>query len=352
MQIFLERFTQFLSEYFISLLLGVISVFIFWDLLVNSKKFLLFIIRVFPKNYKLHYKLGYLYSKKSECRDDAEKELRMAISLDPDKPDPYYSLARILWEKPNWDDEIKTLCNTMRERFPDNPWTYLFLGYSYEKSNDKAKAESNYRKAIDVDLKIPASYDYLINLLHQDGRFDEAQQYYLQATKFLPRNNEKYHLYSALHYHVDGKHSEAVAAYKRVIHKNPKNMNALHNIGILQYQELNQPKEAEQTYRRIIQLHPKDPEAYFQLGLVLHEKFQDYEEADSMFQKALEFNPQDEYSLYNLACIKAIAKDADTAFKYLKEAIQNGFDKDFAWEDPELESLQNDPRFVEIVGRK
>ena len=71
-----------------------------------------------------------------------------------------------------------------------------------------------------------------------------------------------------------------------------------------------------------------------------------------MFQKALEFNPQDEYSLYNLACIKAIAKDADTAFKYLKEAIQNGFDKDFAWEDPELESLQNDPRFVEIVGRK
>jgi tetratricopeptide (TPR) repeat protein len=350
MKIFLERLSQFVNEPIISLLLWGMLAFISWCLLETSEKFLQFLVKIFPKSYKLHYKLGYLLSGKPELRDDAEKELRLSISLNPNVPGPYYTLAKILWKKLNWDEEIEALCNIMFERFPQSPWPFLYLGYSHEKRNDFVNAENYYRKAIAIAPNLPAAYDYLIDILHRDNRFDEAQQVYPQVIKLLPRKNEKYYLYSALNYHIDGKYSEAVTAYKHVIRINPSNLNAYKNLAILQHEKLNQPEEAEKAYRQVIQLNPDNPDDYFNLGLLLLEHSQRYGEAETMFQKTLEFNPQDEYALYNIACIKAVLKDFDSALNYLKKAIQKGFDKSEAWDDPDLESLHDDPRFVDLVG--
>jgi hypothetical protein len=41
------------------------------------------------------------------------------------------------------------------------------------------------------------------------------------------------------------------------------------------------------------------------------------------------------------------------AFQHLaKSAEENKLDKPFAWEDPDLQWIRDDPRFTEIVGPK
>ena len=56
---------------------------------------------------------------------------------------------------------------------------------------------------------------------------------------------------------------------------------------------------------------------------------------------------------YNLACIESIAGNNDLAIQYLaKSAEENKLDRNWAWEDPDLEWIRDDPRFIKIVGSK
>jgi tetratricopeptide (TPR) repeat protein len=143
--------------------------------------------------------------------------------------------------------------------------------------------------------------------------------------------------------------SQSLADYRKAIEIDPKFATAYFYLGGL-FEELNRFDEAEQAYRKAIEFKTDDPEYYFQLGLLLHTQFHRYSEAELMFGKTLELNPQDETALYDLACIKSINKDTESAFGYLRDAIQKGFDRAWAWDDPDLDSLKDDPRFIEIVG--
>lgn len=56
---------------------------------------------------------------------------------------------------------------------------------------------------------------------------------------------------------------------------------------------------------------------------------------------------------YNPACLESILGNLDTAFDHLTKAAQEkSFDKAWAWEDPDLQWIRDDPRFLEIVGPK
>ena len=71
-----------------------------------------------------------------------------------------------------------------------------------------------------------------------------------------------------------------------------------------------------------------------------------------MFRKAIEKDENDADPYYGLACLKALADDIENAFEFLQQAILKSFDKAWAWNDPDLEILRQDPRFEKIVGPK
>ena len=61
--------------------------------------------------------------------------------------------------------------------------------------------------------------------------------------------------------------------------------------------------------------------------------------------------PEDDW--YNRACLESVCDNFDLAFEYLQRAAKNDeLDATWIWEDPDLEWIRNDPRFVEIVGPK
>lgn len=82
---------------------------------------------------------------------------------------------------------------------------------------------------------------------------------------------------------------------------------------------------------------------YKKLGDV--EKSRDYQ---SQARKLIEKEDH-----YNFVCLESIADNIEQAFVFLKTTAQKeGFDLEWAWEDPDLEWICDDPRFEQIVGPK
>jgi adenylate cyclase len=62
--------------------------------------------------------------------------------------------------------------------------------------------------------------------------------------------------------------------------------------------------------------------------------------------KALAIDPTDAGICYNVACLYAVEGDADRAIACLEDAVRAGFaHRDWVENDPDLDSLREDPRF-------
>ena len=60
--------------------------------------------------------------------------------------------------------------------------------------------------------------------------------------------------------------------------------------------------------------------------------------------------PPDDW--YNLACLDSVCGNVDAALEHLRRAAEKEkFNREWAWRDPDLEWIRDDPRFGEIVGK-
>ena len=77
------------------------------------------------------------------------------------------------------------------------------------------------------------------------------------------------------------------------------------------------------------------------------------EEAKASGKKALELNPGDSLMMYNAACLYARLGDSRLAITTLKNAIAAG-QEDFEWikRDSDLESIRNEPEYIELMKDK
>lgn len=77
-----------------------------------------------------------------------------------------------------------------------------------------------------------------------------------------------------------------------------------------------------------------------------------YERAEHELKAVLELEPQNETAWYNLACTYARWGKLDQAIEHLRRAVELGFDDAGHMEqDPDLESLRQDPRYRELIAR-
>jgi len=61
-------------------------------------------------------------------------------------------------------------------------------------------------------------------------------------------------------------------------------------------------------------------------------------------------DPEDAGIAYNVACLYALEGETGKAFDCLERAIGRGFgNRDWLERDPDLESIRNDPRFIELI---
>jgi Flp pilus assembly protein TadD len=77
----------------------------------------------------------------------------------------------------------------------------------------------------------------------------------------------------------------------------------------------------------------------------------DPDEARRLLREGLERDPDSPELTYNMACLEALQGDRNAALPWLRRSIEHGA-KFRAWarEDEDLQSLREDPRFVELTA--
>ena len=100
---------------------------------------------------------------------------------------------------------------------------------------------------------------------------------------------------------------------------------------------------------KLLEIDPENFNSYLGIASIKRTLGESIEPA--LIEKARQYIPEDDF--YNRACLESVGDSFDLAFEYLQRAAQEeGFNSTWAWEDPDLQWLRNDPRFVEIVGIK
>lgn len=97
---------------------------------------------------------------------------------------------------------------------------------------------------------------------------------------------------------------------------------------------------------------PQHAQAWYLLGYAYHAK-QDFAKAIPAHTQAASFQATAANASYNLACAYALTGDPEAAFTWLEKAKGAGFQGwGQLWSDPDLTSLQGDPRFLNYAPPK
>jgi hypothetical protein len=75
-----------------------------------------------------------------------------------------------------------------------------------------------------------------------------------------------------------------------------------------------------------------------------------YDEVEALYREGLERHPGNESILYDMACLAAVRGNTDKALAHLAKAAVNPRFREHAREEPDFESLRDDPRFTELVS--
>ena len=178
--------------------------------------------------------------------------------------------------------------------------------------------------------------------------------------------------------------TESEATCRKAIERNPQSATAYYNLGVLLAQDPVRLREAERAYRKASELEPGNARYVYRLALLLHEDLHSMQDAEITYRQAIALAPEDPIfygglisllvqqsrrdealpfsvkmraalsasrNWYGLAVLDAILGNIESAMKYLGQAAQDvNFDRQWARIDPDLSSIQDDPRFDEILG--
>jgi len=212
-------------------------------------------------------------------------------------------------------------------------------------------------KALMYDNSLPEAYDSLALAYYNKGLFEEGITASNKAIELDPNNFLGYWILGRI-YIANDKLREAVDLFRKVTDLNPDFYTVYGDLQIAfgRLGEKEKYKEALhnglKVYERYLTQHPDDARAHMYLATDLVQVGR-IEEAKIEAKKALELSPGDPLLLYNAACFYAQLGEKRMAVDSLKNAIAIGY-AEFEWlkRDTDLESIRNEPEFIELIKGK
>jgi serine/threonine protein kinase/tetratricopeptide (TPR) repeat protein len=212
------------------------------------------------------------------------------------------------------------------------------------------------RKALELDGELAeahASYGLAISL---DGRYEEAEEEFKKAIELSPKLFEAYYFYART-CRAQGKLKEATVLFEKASAVRPEDYQAP-ILAADTYRGLEQPEKIVEGFRRglkvadkHLEFHPDDARAWY-LGAHAHFAMGDGERALEWCDKAMNLAPDDPATLYNAACLYSVMGEYDKCFECFEKAFDNGFaHKGWMENDPDLQSIRNDPRYKDLISR-
>jgi tetratricopeptide (TPR) repeat protein len=277
-----------------------------------------------------HFELGISYAATGNFVG-AEKEWREAVQLKPSMLDAQQALATLALR--NGDIGLLEQCAAeWLKDSPSAPQGYLMRGMSRMKKGDAPGAESDLRRAIELDPRNAAAHAQLGDLRLLQKRFADAEKLYEQALEDDPQSSEALqglaNLFLAqkqpekalrrvqeqIHKVPDNsgfylllgetmlgnrKPAEAQTSLQKAVELDKNNLNAF--LLLAQVQEATgQLNAAETTYESSIRENPRDVRSYVRFG-ELEERQGNWQKAQQLYEKALQIHVDQPDAANNLS---------------------------------------------------
>jgi len=235
---------------------------------------------------------------------------------------------------------------------------YATLHHDYDSKEvwlDKA-IESGL-KALMYDPTLSEAYAALGLAYFSKKSIDEAITSSQKAIELDPNNFTAYWILGRV-YHATDRDKEAIGLYKKAIELNPDFHTAYGDLRMI-YERLGEKEKYDgilhallDIFPRYLSRYPDDARSHIYYATDLAQVGR-IGEAKVEAAKALELSPGDPLMLYNAACCYARMGEVRQAVDALRTSVVAGLE-DYEWikRDPDLESIREDPEFIDLTKGK
>ncbi len=248
----------------------------------------------FPEEPLLHFNLGSLLGELGR-HDEAVRALRTGLELTPKHAEARLTLAKVLVQSHRYVaalHEIDHYANLVGEQLHSFDVHYV-RGLALRRLDRVAEAETELRRAVEIDA---GHVDALFNLgtvLEQAGANQEATAYLRKAADLDPENPDiRYRLAKLL---LKLGESDLGNAELKVFQEIRQRAQQRSRVAVLMRQAEQSlrggnPDQARQLYQQVIRTVPSHAEAHGNLGIA-YEALGRGDLAEAMFRKATELRP-------------------------------------------------------------
>jgi len=308
-----------------------------------------------------YFEWKYRDSQKEEDFENAIKNHRQAIALDPDYALAYVGLGdayEARWVFSDNKDYLDLMSLNYRKAYELNPnlgETNIGLGWVHFNSEDLDNAHKYFKRALGIE---PNDFDINFNVgsfLISIGLYSQAVNYYSTAIELNPLSFFSYWLISRCLMYT-GKQDEAREWIEKALEMEPPEPDKLRLqltfVDSLMFQ--GQYDQAEQELRLAEKIRTENSSQEIQA----HQGW--IHAAKGEKEKALSLNLGSPPTSIISTSIFALLDLKDEAIRYIKEGIETGFEQaqTYRFTYPVLinnhcyDSLRDDPRFKEILKRQ
>jgi TolB-like protein len=351
------------------------------------------------KNYHLFYD-----SENSTHYHQALTLYKLALDADPTFPGAYTGIARVVWRKNyftdqldhSWLDTVLFYCNQALTYDAEHGEAYRYRGMYHHLKGHNKQAIQDLHKALDIKPNNPEALWTLGEVYYYQKEFEKALLLFKKAEK-LDHSSEAWQGYSklGLFYLTLGDTTQAHAYLKQAYDRQP-NYEAITNLWWLCLTSGNVPCAEKYAYEQLLN-NPSNPrgQAYNALTLVFlkrydkaKEQYQTYFKTlgDSVFdystahyfaltlwhtgeqkkareiltacipyyldniQQANPFEIRYQISKYNLAGVYAFLHQKENAYRWLEELSFVVGQENLIQADPLFDNLKEDKKFRALIG--
>jgi tetratricopeptide (TPR) repeat protein len=246
----------------------------------------------------------------------------------------------------NYIDAEKSFSKSI-ELNPQHAGAYYNRGVAYGNLGNYQQAIKDYNSAIELNPHHASAYNNRGVAYGNLGNYQQEIKDYNKAIELNPQHAGAYYNRGIAYYNL-GNYQQEIKDYNKAIELNPQYAAAYYNRGVA-YGNLGNYQQAIKDYNKAIELNPKDVNAYLFRGFA-YIKLGNYQRAIKDYDKAIELNPKDEAAYYNMACLFSLQKKTAEACKWLKSAVDRGFNN---WkhikEDTDFDNMRNEPCFINLI---
>ena len=245
--------------------------------------------------------------------DEAIREFKKAIELDPDSAHAHDNLATVYSEKKLYAQALEEYLTALRLE-PDSATAHYNLA-CFLATHAHEMAIEQYKEAIAQDPEYPDAH---LNLGMTYADLDQRE--------------------------------EAKAEFKAAIELEPADPLARHELAAMLMDE-GDYRDAIALLKEVVRLEPENYEGWLDLGISYAQKGF-YQEAERCYGKARDLNPDDVLLNYNVAALYSLWDKRAEALSAMRKALEKDPAKVRGWlsADPMFDGLKGAPEFEQLLA--